>query len=146
MASPTSSPRQAQQITEEANPQILKKKKKKPPIQSKSLNEKPQISTSEITKAKANLKTEQRLPLEVRSVQSQSRLQSTSLPLIGELEIGPVAIQSSSSLIGDRSSEIVRTSSHIARRSLPQPQPLLFRPPCLAAPILPQGISLSFSL
>ena len=59
--------RQAQQITEEANPWILKKKKKTP-IQSKSLNQKRQISKLEITKAKANLKTEQRLPLEVRLV------------------------------------------------------------------------------
>ena len=42
--------------------------KKKTPIQSKSLNQKRQISKLEITKAKANLKTEQRLPLEVRSV------------------------------------------------------------------------------
>ena len=130
MASPTSSPRQAQQITEEANLQIQKKKKKKKktPIQSKSLNQKPQISTSEITKAKANLKIEQRLPLEVRSVQLQSRLQSTSSLIGDRLHI-----------VGDRSSPkhiivgshvvVARPSLQIADRSMPQLLWCLMLPP-----------------
>ena len=36
-----------------------KKKKKKKPIQSKSVHQKPQINTLKITKAKSNLKTKQ---------------------------------------------------------------------------------------
>ena len=122
MASLTSSPWQAQQTIEEANPQILKKKKKKKkkPIQSRSVHQKPQISTSEITKAKANLKTKKQSNTSPQKLDRSNRSPDSRAHHRPSSEIGPVVVQSTSSLIGDRSHIVEDQSSpgHIATGSL----------------------------
>ena len=93
MASPISSPQQAQQITKVANPWILnRQKKKKNPIQSKSLNPKPQITKSKITNANLKKKTSTKQCLmpqaqanRWRSVTSLARLWKS----LTSLEFGP---------------------------------------------------------
>ena len=97
-----------------------KKKKNQTPIQSKSLNQKPQISTSEITKAKANLKTEQQSntspwKLDRSSRSPDSRAYRCSSEITCTLsEIGPIQ---STSLLGCSSSSFApHCRSQIARR------------------------------